>query len=64
MRTRCHRTSASCPRQYIGKTGGVALRQQGGEIDGLTGSTVTSAAVTSGVNTALAVAGQLMKEGG
>ena len=50
--------------QYVGKTGSVKLKKQGGEIDALTGATVTSTAVTKGVNTALAVAQELMKEGG
>ena len=40
--------------QYIGKSGSVALTKQGGEIDALTGATVTSTAVTKGVNAALA----------
>lgn len=39
--------------QYVGKSGTVALRKQGGEIDALTGATVTSTAVTKGVNAAL-----------
>ncbi len=50
--------------QYVGKTGSVKLKKQGGEIDALTGATVTSTAVTKGVNTALAVVQELMKEGG
>ena len=50
--------------QYEGKSVSVALRKQGGEIDALTGATVTSTAVTNGVNAALAAAGDLMKEGG
>ena len=50
--------------QYAGKSGSVKLRKQGGEIDALTGATVTSTAVTNGVNAALAAAGELMKEGG
>ena len=50
--------------QYVGKSGSVKLRKQGGEIDALTGATVTSTAVTNGVNTALAAVGDLMKEGG
>ena len=50
--------------QYAGKSVSVALRKQGGEIDALTGATVTSTAVTNGVNAALAAAGDLMKEGG
>ena len=50
--------------QYVGKTKSVKLRKQGGEIDALTGATVTSTAVTNGVNAALAAAAGLMKEGG
>ena len=50
--------------QYVGKSGSVKLRKQGGEIDALTGATVTSTAVTNGVNTALQAAAKLMKEGG
>ena len=50
--------------QYVGKSVSVKLRKQGGEIDALTGATVTSTAVTNGVNAALAAAGELMKEGG
>ena len=50
--------------QYVGKSKSVKLRKQGGEIDALTGATVTSTAVTNGVNAALAAAGELMKEGG
>lgn len=42
--------------QFVGRGGSVALRKQGGEIDALTGATVTSAAVTAGVNSALAAA--------
>jgi len=49
--------------QYIGKSGGVALKKQGGEIDALTGATVTSTAVTKGVNAALLAAAELMREG-
>lgn len=49
--------------QYVGKSGSVALRKQGGEIDALTGATVTSTAVTKGVNAALAAAGELIREG-
>lgn len=50
--------------QYVGKTGSVKLRKQGGEIDALTGATVTSTAVTKGVSAALAAAAELMQEGG
>ena len=48
---------------YVGKSGSVALRKQGGEIDALTGATVTSTAVTRGVNAALAAAAELIREG-
>ncbi len=49
--------------QYAGKSGSVALKKQGGEIDALTGATVTSTAVTKGVNAALAAANELIREG-
>ncbi len=44
--------------QFVGKSGPLALRKKGGEIDALTGATVTSTAVTSGVNDALRVIGE------
>ena len=47
--------------QYVGKSGSVALKKQGGEIDALTGATVTSTAVTKGVNAALQAAAELMR---
>ena len=47
--------------QYVGRSGSVALRKQGGEIDALTGATVTSTAVTKGVNAALAAAAELIR---
>ena len=40
--------------QFIGKSGSVAVTKDGGEIDSLTGATVTSRAVATGVNAALA----------
>ena len=40
--------------QYIGADGALAVNKDGGTIDALTGATVTSRAVTSGVNLALA----------
>ena len=40
--------------QYAGADGTLAVRKDGGTIDALTGATVTSRAVTSGVNLALA----------
>lgn len=39
--------------QYRGKSGTLAVDKEGGEINALTGATVTSKAVTDGVNTAL-----------
>ena len=52
---------ANCTRedfraQFTGKTGTLSVSKDGGEIDALTGATITSRAVTSGVNTALVVA--------
>ena len=40
--------------QYVGKTGPLAVDKDGGEIVALTGATVTSRAVTTGVNAVLA----------
>lgn len=40
--------------QYIGADGALAVNKDGGTIDALTGATVTSRAVTNGVNLALA----------
>lgn len=45
--------------QYVGKSGELAVSKDGGEIDALTGATITSRAVTSGVNTALVVAAEM-----
>lgn len=50
---------ANCTRedfraQFVGKTGELAVTKDGGQIDALTGATVTSRAVTKGVNLALA----------
>lgn len=39
--------------QYVGATGGLAVNKDGGTIDALTGATVTSRAVTNGVNAAV-----------
>ena len=39
--------------QFVGKTGTLAVNKDGGEIDAITSATITSRAVTSGVNTAL-----------
>lgn len=40
--------------QFVGLSGTLAVNKDGGEIDSLTGATVTSRAVTTGVNAALA----------
>lgn len=40
--------------QFTGLTGTLAVSKDGGEIDALTGATVTSRAVTAGVNAAIA----------
>ncbi len=45
--------------QFVGKSGELAVSKDGGEIDALTGATITSRAVTNGVNTALAVASEM-----
>lgn len=49
--------------QYAGKSGSVALSKYGGDIDALTGATITSSAVTDGVNSALDAVAGLIKEG-
>jgi len=45
--------------QFEGKTGSVAVSKDGGEIDAITGATITSRAVCAGVNAALACAAGL-----
>lgn len=40
--------------QYTGKSGTLAVTKDGGDIDAITGATITSRAVTAGVNAALA----------
>ncbi|MEA4964237.1 MAG: RnfABCDGE type electron transport complex subunit G [Oscillospiraceae bacterium] len=44
---------ASFRSQFVGKSGELAVNKDGGEIDALTGATITSRAVTTGVNAAL-----------
>ena len=39
--------------QFVGKSGSVAVTKDGGEIDAITGATITSRAVSVGVNAAL-----------
>ena len=48
--------------QFLGATGTLSVTKDGGAIDALTGATMTSRAVTQGVNAALACAEAL--EGG
>lgn len=45
--------------QFVGKSGTLAVDKDGGEIAAITGATITSRAVTAGVNSALAAVGQL-----
>ena len=45
--------------QFVGMSGSVSVTKDGGEVDALTGATITSRAVCSGVNAALACAGNL-----
>ena len=47
--------------QYVGRSGALAVTKDGGDIDALTGATVTSRAVTNGVNAALAAVGTAAK---
>lgn len=46
-------TRADFRSQFVGKSGTLAVRKDGGQIDALTGATVTSRAVTEAVNLAL-----------
>ena len=41
--------------QFAGKSGSVTVSKDGGEIDALTGATITSRAVCDGINAALAI---------
>lgn len=52
-------TKADWRAQFTGKSGTLAVSKDGGEIDALTGATITSRAVTSGVNSALAAVASL-----
>lgn len=45
--------------QYVGLSGSLAVTADGGSIDSITGATITSRAVTAGVNAALACAANL-----
>lgn len=57
---------ANCTRedfraQFTGKTGTLSVSKDGGEIEALTGATVSSRAVTEGVNTALEFVQEVLK---
>ena len=45
--------------QFVGMSGSVSVTKDGGEVDTLTGATITSRAVCTGVNAALACAANL-----
>ena len=45
--------------QFVGMSGSVSVSKDGGEVDALTGATITSRAVCTGVNAALACAANL-----
>ena len=45
--------------QFVGKSGSVAVSKDGGELDAITGATITSRAICVGVNAALACVGNL-----
>lgn len=45
--------------QFAGKSGTLAVSKDGGEIDAITGATITSRAVTNGVNTAVQTAASM-----
>lgn len=49
--------------QFLGADGALAVTKDGGTVDALTGATITSRAVTSGVNAALACAAALAAQG-
>ncbi len=48
--------------QFKGQSGTVALSKEGGEVDALTGATVTSSAVVRGVNAAIGAAAEAQRE--
>ena len=49
--------------QFIGLSGQLAVEKDGGEIDSVTGATITSRAVTEGINAALACIANMEKIG-
>ena len=46
--------------QFVGLGGELAVSKDGGEVDAITGATITSRAVTEGVNTAVEFVGELL----
>ena len=48
--------------QFVGMSGQLAVTKDGGDVDAITGATVTSQAVTEGVNAALACVEKLQQE--
>ena len=46
-------------KQFVGKSGSVAVDKDGGEIAAITGATITSRGVSMGVTSALAAAAEL-----
>ena len=52
-------TKESFRDQFVGKSGTVAVTKDGGEINALTGATITSRAVSNGVTSAIAAVGTL-----
>lgn len=54
-------TRADWRAQFVGLSGSVAVDKDGGQIDSLTGATVTSRAVTKGVNLALELVEEVRK---
>lgn len=49
--------------QFVGLSGTLAVEKDGGEIDSVTGATITSRAVTDGINAALSCVADLKKVG-
>ena len=45
--------------QFVGQSGSVAVTKDGGQIDSITGATITSRAVSAGVNAALAIVAEM-----
>ena len=45
--------------QFVGMSGSLAVTQDGGEVDSITGATITSRAICVGINAALACVGNL-----